>query len=237
MKKLFSIIVVLFVSLSVNAQKIRFTEMNQDVFKHDNVRGFQYLHEKTYDGFYNWIGNAKITFDTILPNTIESLYAELAHKANLLGGNSFRVNSSDIHSYGKNKFIEVSIYYLNRENYDENRAHFISNSVYIFGFLSYHEKIPGYRVTVNEEKLLVKELQYYAYDLPNKMQMNIKLFNGVGHTELTITGDNRGKAHYIKFNLIQRTFAKGIIREHKWSFGEFLIRIMDRHDLVLNSLD
>lgn len=201
--------------------------MNPDAFRHDNVRGFRYLHNKTTEGGYQWMGDASIEIDTLLPQTITEFYHKLAERANRLGANAFRVKGSDIFAYGENKKIEISLFYLNRENFDENNSLFVSNKVYIFGFLGYHEKISGYKILINGQKYLMEELRYMEFELPADETLTIKFYNGVGSTKLTLHGSKEPKTHYLKFNLVKRTFTRGAIREHHWSFGEFLIRILD----------
>lgn len=235
MKKLTILITAVTLCISGFGQKLKFLEMNPEAFHHANVRGFQYLHENLNEAYYNWIGDVKVELDTILPGVIKEAYHQVAQKANRLAANAFRVVDADIYSYGDKKHITFRLYYLNRENFRENQKEFKSTSVYIFGFLSYHEKIKGYKIMINGQKYLVEELQYQVLDLPTDEVLTVKLYNGFGSTVKSFKGNGNTRANYLTFNLIQRTLTKGEIREHPWSFAEFLIRVLDqdKHELSI----
>ena len=95
-----------------------------------------------------------MAFDSIYPTTLKEIYNLFATKANKISGNAFRVINSDIHKQGKDKFIELGIYYLNYEDQTENLNLFENNLIYLFGFIGHHQDIEGYNLEINGKNTL-----------------------------------------------------------------------------------
>ncbi|MFT5824109.1 MAG: hypothetical protein ACI8ZM_005375 [Crocinitomix sp.] len=224
------LLLLFFMLLSVNliAQKVKVTKMSKDYFRHADVEGFYYLHDKATPEMYEWIGDIRIELDTIRPKTIKNIYKKLNIKGNKLGANAFRVIDSDIYSYGDKKFISLGIYHLRWENRDQNLSLFHGKKIYLFGFLGHHKRIGGYKVAVNGEKMLLEELRYKFIQPKVGRIVKVKLGGGLKKDAVKIEIKSNMLPRYYKFEIFKGAFNKGEISEHEWSFGELLIRILDK---------
>ncbi|NOQ72933.1 MAG: hypothetical protein GQ574_13070 [Crocinitomix sp.] len=229
------LLLLFFMLLSVNliAQKVKVTKMSKDYFRHANVEGFFYLHEKATPEMYEWIGDIRIELDTIKPGTIKAIYNKINKKGNKLGANAFRVIDSDIYSYRNEKFISLGIYHLRWENRDENLSLFQGGKVYLFGFLGHHKRIAGYKVAVDGRKVLLEELRYKFIQPKVGQVLKVKLGGGLKKDEVKVKIKPNMLPRYYKFEAFKGMFRRGVISEHEWSFGELLIRILDKETLKL----
>lgn len=224
--KHYLLITILLSCLSGYGQKVKITEMSRDYFKYPNVAGFFYLHERTLPENYDWIADAVIELDTILPKTLKEIYEKMEEKGNKLGANAFRISDSDIFTPGPHKNIRLSIYYLRKENRDANKVLFERPAVYLFGFLSYHQDIQGYKIVVNNQKMILEELRYKLIEPGIGKVVKVKLGRGFKSDEVKATVEAATLPRYYKFDLYKGFFSAGVISEHEWSFAEMLIRIL-----------
>lgn len=220
-------------SINLSAQKVKVTKMNKDYFRHTDVEGFYYLHDNARTEMYQWIGDVRIELDTIKPQTIKTIYQKINAKGNKLGANAFRVIDSDIYSYGNKKFISLGIYHLRWEHRDENLSLFRGQNIYLFGFLGHHKKIEGYRVAVDGEKLLLEELRYKYIQPEVGHDLKVKLGNGLKKDEVKVEIEQQMLPRYYKFEVFKGVFSRGVISEHEWSFGELLVRVLDREAIEI----
>jgi hypothetical protein len=230
-----SLLLLFFMLLNVNliAQKVKINEMSKDYFRHTNVEGFFYLHEKANPDNYEWIGDVRIELDTIKPGTIKTIYNKLNVRGNKLGANAFRVIDSDIYSYGNEKFISLGIYHLRWEDRDENLKLFQGRNIYLFGFLGHHKKIDAYKLLVGGQKVLMKELRYKFIKPKVGSVLKVSLNRAFKKHEVKVNIALQMMPRYYKFNVYQGMFSRSVISEHEWSFGELLIRVLDKESLQL----
>jgi hypothetical protein len=229
------LLLLLLMSLSANliAQKVKVTKMNRDYYRHNNVEGFFYLNDDATDEMFEWIGDIRIELDTIKPQTIKKVYDKLHIKGNKLGANAFRVLDSDIYIYGDEKFIKLGIYHLRQEHRDANLKLFQGEKIYLFGFLGHHKKIGGYKVEVNNQKILLEELRY-KFITPNTGDLlKVRLGKGLKKDEVKVKINSQMLPRYYKFEVFKGLFSRSVISEHEWSFGELLIRVLDKETLML----
>jgi|GEM_PF-3105822 len=215
------------------SQKVRITEMNRGFVRQTNVEGFEYLHEKMQEDTYSWLADVLIEFDTIHPQTLKEFYLKLNERANKMGANAYRVRNSDLSKLVENKFIELSFYFLNYENRKENKYLFIDETVYIFGFLGHHKNLAGYKIQVNQEKLVLAEQSYIEIHPKIGQELTIKLGRGFKSDELTSKIEEGMFPRYYRFNVYRGPFSRSVIDEHEWSFGEFLKRILSKRPFTL----
>lgn len=231
--KRYLLINILFLCLSGYGQKVKITEMNRGYFKYPSVEGFFYLHHQALPETYDWVADAVIELDTILPNTLKETYDKMEEKGNKLGANAFRISDSDIYAYGSNKYIRLSFYYLRKENRDANKALFERPVVYLFGFLGYHQDIQGYNIAVNREKMILEELRYKIIEPGVGNVVHVKLGKGFKANEVKTTVEAATLPRYYTFSMYRGFFSAGVISEHEWSFGEMLIQILKPERIVL----
>ncbi len=227
------IFITLLVSLSGFGQKVKITEMNQDYTKFANVAGLYYLHDQTNPENYDWIADAVIEFDTILPNTLKEIFAKIEEKGNKIGANAFRISDSDIYVPGPAKYIRLSVYYLRKEKYNENLILFERPVIYLFGFLSHHQHIDGYKIAVNKQKLILEELRYKVLEPEVGTEVKVKLDTGVKSDEVKTSVEKNALPRYYKFDLFKGIVSGGVISEHEWSFAEMLIRILKAERMAM----
>lgn len=226
---LFSILL----SANLMAQKVKIIKMNNDYFRHANVEGFFYLHDETTEDMFEWIGDIRIELDTIKPKTIKKVYNKLHERGNRLGANAFRVINSDIYIMGDQKFLDLGIYHLRKKYRAENLKLFQGQKVYMFGFLGHHKKIGGYKVGVNGDNVLLKSLVYRSVEAETGSILKLKLGRGLKKDEIKLKIDSDMLPRYYKFEVFSGLFNRSVISEHEWSFGELLIRILDKETLKL----
>ncbi len=220
-------------SITTTAQTLKVLRLNRDAFRHNKVEGFSYLHEDLKTSGYEWIGDVRVAFDSIYPTTLKEIYNLLSTKANKISGNAFRVINSDIHKLGKDKFIELGIYYLNHENQKENLNLFESNLIYLFGFSGHHKDIEGYNLEINGKKILLEELTVKTIRPNVNDVLQIKLMNGVKTDIIQLKIEPKMLPKYLKFEIFRGAFTRGLISEHEWSYGEFLARIFKKQSISL----
>ncbi len=234
MKRLLLLYFTLF-CLTAGAQKVRLTQLNQNYTRVPNVQGFDYLHDELDRETFVWIADALVEFDTIFPTTIKDYYAKLIDKANKIGANAFRVNEAQLNLFGATKTISLSFYFLNYENKKENAELFQEKKIYLFGFLGYHQRVDGYEIKLNEQKLVLNELSYKEVVLSSDKQIHIQLSHGLKKNWVNVPIENNMTPRYYKFDYYEGVMNRGQISEYEWSFGEFLIRILQKEILTLNS--
>jgi len=210
------------------AQKVKILKVNSNYFKHSNVEGYQYLHPKMRKETYEWIANVRVNFDTIKPNTLQILYNKLYKKSNKLCANAFRILASNLYAPKKEKFIEIGIFYLNWENRNENKELFEANKIYMFGFLGHHRRIEGYKISVNDKKMILRELQYKLVQSKRGSVVKLTLGNGFKRDNLKVEIENKMMPKYFKFEIYKGPFKRGLISEHEWSFGEMLVQVLKK---------
>lgn len=220
-------------TLTINAQTLKVLRLNRDAFRHTKVEGFSYLHEDLKTSGYEWIGDIRVAFDSIYPTSLKEIYTMLATKANKISGNAFRVINSDIHKQGKEKFIELGIYYLNIENHKENINLFENNLIYLFGFIGHHQDIEGYNLEINGKKILLEELTVKTIRPNANDVLQIKLMNGFKTDEIQVKIEPKMLPKYFKFEIFRGAFSRGLISEYGWSYGEFLARIFKKQTISL----
>ncbi len=220
-------------TFTATAQTLKVLRLNRDAFRHPKVEGFSYLHDDANTSGHEWIGDVRVAFDSIYPTTLKEIYNLFATKANKISGNAFRVINSDIHKQGKDKFIELGIYYLNYENQTENLNLFENNLIYLFGFIGHHQDIEGYNLEINGKKILLEELTVKTIR-PNVNEiLQIKLMNGLKTDEIQVKIETKMLPKYFKFEIFKGAFSRGLISEHEWSYGEFLARIFKKQTISL----
>lgn len=223
-------LLILFTSYFTNAQKLRITKMNLDYQKFDNVGDFDYLNDDADLSTFNWIANLTVAFDTIYPKTIFKVFDMLQEKSNRLGANSFRIINSDIYTAGNSKFIEISVYYLNRENRKENFDFFRSGDVVVFGFLGHHKSIEGYEIEFGTDRFVLHELEFNRKTLQDGQKISIRLGKGMKVYEKIHVKNPNSLPTYLMFEEFKGAFKTGVISTYPLNFGEFLIRILnERH--------
>lgn len=229
------ILLPLFMLLTITstAQTLKVLRLNRDAFRHQNVEGFSYLHDNVSTNGYEWIGDVRVAFDSIYPASLKEIYILLSTKANKISGNAFRVINSDIHKRGKDKFIELGIYYLNYENQTENLNLFENNLIYLFGFIGHHQDLEGYNVEINGKKILLEELTVKTIRPKVNDLLHIKLINGLKTDEIQVKIEPKMLPKYLKFEIFKGAFSRGLISEHEWSYGEFLARIFKKQAITL----
>lgn len=230
MRRALLIFVIAFVSISFG-QKIKIKEMNRDYLRRPNVVGFHYLHESMQEDSYQWIASVNLEFDTLYPTTLYDMYTKLQKKSNKLGANAFRVFESDVYSEGEGKYVKLGIYYLYKENRNENLNAFQGNQVYLFGFLGHHRNIDGYRVEINGERVLLEELRYKLLSPQIGDVIRIRLGKGIKAHEIEVKCEKDMLPKHFKFNIYKGAFSRCQISEHEWDFGQFLVRILKKEEM------
>lgn len=220
--------------LSVSAQKVHIIDMNRDFVRQNNVEGFEYLHDEMNNDTYAWLANVLIEFDTIHPKTLKEFYLKLNERANKMGANAFRVKDADLSQTSESKFIELDFFFLNYEDRKENKYLFRDESIYIFGFLGHHKNMAGYKIEINQQKLIISEQSYLEIHPKIGDELQIKLGRGLKKDELNTIIEEGMFPRYYRFNVYRGPFSRSVIDEHEWSFGEFLIRILTKRQFTLS---
>jgi len=215
------------------AQKVRLTQLNQNYTRLPNVEGFDYIHDDLDRETFNWIADAIVEFDTIFPTTIKDYYGKLVEKANKLGANGFRVNDAQLHVVGTIRTITLSFFFINYENRKKNADLFHAKKLYLFGFLGYHQRVDGYEIKLNEQKLVINELTYKEVDLNSNSPIRLQLIQGLKKDLVEVSIDNTMNPRYYKFDYYEGMASRGRISEYDWSFGEFLLRILKKEKVML----
>ena len=218
-------------TLTLSAQKLKVKAINKGFTKVlDEVESFDYLADNLDSTKYVWVANIEVKFSRIEQHTIPIAFKEIKERSNSLGGNAFRVLNSDVYSKDGNNFIEVAVFWLNREDRQENFDLFNKDEIYLFGFLGHHKDIDGYHVAVNEEKLLIQELTYKKMAVSVNDTVNIDLKKGMKTNSLTFIQKPRPEWQYLSFHLYKGAFNVGEIRSYNMEIGEFLKRILKEVD-------
>ena len=218
----------MFFCLVGNAQKVKVIKMSRDYFRHTHVGGFDYLHVNADTSTFQWVANVRVEFDTIQLRTLKGFYNKFNSKANKMGANAFRVLNAELYTYREVKYIELSVFHLRRENRDENLELFQAGKIYLFGFLGHHQRIGGYKIEVNGKKMLLQELRYKIYEPEIGKELRVKLGRGLKSDKIKTVIEPQMLPRYYKFDLYKGMLSRGIISEHEWSFGEFLVHLLKK---------
>jgi hypothetical protein len=217
-----------FISMSLFAQKLKVTAVNDNYFHHEKVEGFICLHDEMPDYGFTWIGTIRMELDTIVRMRLEDTYKMAQERANRLGANAFKVKDADIFSFKGQKFIEFDIYHLRMENRDENRALFYSKSFYLFGFLGHHRNMEGYTVKLNGEKLMLDELSFYTFQPAIGTEVVVEIGGWFKKGKHTYRVAAQELSRYFSFQMYRGLFRTHEINEYDWSFGEYLLKVLKK---------
>lgn len=202
--------------------------MNLDYEKYRNSTFFDYLHDSTQKGLYTWVADLTISIDTILPGNIETIFSMFKERSNKMGANAFRVNESDIYSAQSEKFISISIFWLKMEGRNQNLQLFKNPIIYLFGFLGYHQKIPGYELKINDAEFIMQELRYRTYNSKIGETTYLQQGSKIRGDSRSITFENNQYPKYFYFSRITSSYKNCFIGEYDLNFGEFLLKILNK---------
>jgi hypothetical protein len=203
---------------------------NRDFEKYRNTHDFDYVHDDFDTSKLTWIADFTIRFDSVIPGMIGETYKMLKEKTNRFGGNSFKVTDSDIFTFGDNKYVSISTYWIRMENRKENEELFKQNTIYLFGLLGHHSEIPGYDVAVNDDEFIMLELSYRQYEFEDDTKVILKLGSNMrGHETHIHIKDGMFPKFYF-FNQVKGSFKNSWISQHDKYFGQYLIHILSRQN-------
>ena len=210
------------------AQKVRVNAVNRDFEKYRSSTVFDYIHEEFDTTKLIWVADMTVQFDTIIPGMLGECFKQLKEKATRLGASGFKVNESDLESFGEQKFISISSYWIRMEDRGENHKLFNDNKVYLFGLLGFHQSIDGYPVTVNDAEFTIHELSYREYEFLDDQRIHLMLGSKSrgAHEHLHVKDGMRPKFYY--FNMVKGSFKNAWIAEYKENFGLFLTKILKK---------
>lgn len=219
---------ILFMATSgIYGQKLRVDAVNDQFEMYRKTDHFDYLHEDLPDSCFTWVADYTISFDSILPGTLRSVFLELKDKSNRMGANSFRVTTSSIYSFGNEKSISIKSCWLRMEHREQNQELFRVPKVYIFGFLGYHRSIEGYQIKVNEEEFILKELRFRSYPLRKGQPFYIQQGSNIRGDYRNVSYEEKMQPKYFFFNKVTGALKNCWIDEYEQNFGEFLLRILE----------
>ncbi|MBD3636661.1 MAG: hypothetical protein HUJ25_04910 [Crocinitomicaceae bacterium] len=210
------------------SQHVDVLKYNDQYERYRKSRYFDYVHEDFDSANLTWVADLRVEFDTVLRGMIGESYKELKEKANQFGANGFKVNASNIYKSGKDKYIEISVYWIRMENRNENLELFKDNKVYLFGFLGYHQDIDGYDVEIQDESFIMRALTYREYSYPPKTDVTLALGSKIRGTEISFKMEERMFPKFFYFNMIKGSFKNAWIDEYSLSFGTFLTQILEK---------
>jgi hypothetical protein len=215
-------------AFNVSAQKIKVNAFNKDFEKLRNPSHFDFVHQDFDSSRLEWVADLTIKFDTAKTGMIGECYKLLKEKANRFGANGFRVKESDIYKLGRDKFITISAYWIRMENRAENLKLMNDNTVYLFGLIGHHSAIPGYEVTVGEDKMIMNELSYKKFTYENKNQVLLRVGSKSRGAEKRVTISDGMKPKFYYFHMIKGSFKNAWIDEYSPNYGMFLISILKK---------
>lgn len=226
MYKILSILFLIGIGSSSFSQKVRVTGYNKDFEKLRDSQHFDYVHQD-FDGTkLIWVANIKVSFDTVIPGMIGESYFELKDRANQFGANAYKILASDIYKIGQDKFIEIGVYWIRMEDRNENLLLHHSHSIYVFGFLGFHQDIPGYDVKVQETEFVMQSLTYKVSTFPVKTKVTVQLGTNSRGSKVECYIEERMFPKFYYFNMVKGSFKNAWIDEYSLSYGVFLSKIL-----------
>ncbi|UKN02383.1 hypothetical protein K6119_02460 [Paracrocinitomix mangrovi] len=211
------------------AQRVRALRVNKDYEKYRISEHFDYLHDDFDSAKTTWVGDIRVEFDSIFPGTIKNCFNALKDRATKLGANGFKVTEADISSYGDNKYIEMSLYWIRMENRDENLVLHKSRDVYLFGFLGYHQEIDGYDVSIQNDEFVMPSLSFKKYAFKSKTDVTVGLGSKMRGAKTSFRIEEKMYPKFIYFKMISGSFKNAWIDEYPLSFGLFLTHILRKN--------
>lgn len=229
--------IVLFISLLLSriyaqGQEIRIIDKNNDSDKSINTKAFDFI-----DNEYNLPENKYIaTLSGFSINSGKSILSNLFNlfwkHSNDLGANSFKINN--VINRNDTTLIEISIYNLTDEEFDEMITSYPANMVYIVGDIDKNK--PQKRIKFNNKNLKLAPLEFIAYQ--NEIGKDASLsIGGLLGAKVWIKGqENRLPKHYSLsgfgigpgyYNEISVSFNTGRIYPLDLNFGQFLIKVLN----------
>ena len=229
----FSLFILLITGITLGAgmafgQKVRIDNLNKGFEKVRTVSKFDCLHEAWSADSVEWVADMSIRFGHITPVTIKEIFKAFWEKANRLGANSFRVKESDIYNEEGEKFITLEAYWLRMERRNNNVEMFHSSSVYLFGFLGHHQRLKGYEVYFNDEKLLMHELSYKKFEFTPGEEIELRIGSKSRGETVKATIKANSFPLYYYFAKTTGGFQNAHIFEYEVAFAEFLLEILDQ---------
>lgn len=210
------------------SQKIKINGINREFERYRSTTDFDYVHDDFDSTKLIWVADMTIAFDSVVPGMIGECFKLLKAKSNKFGANSYRVKASDIKTFGSNKYISISAYWIRMEDRKENVTLNQSNTIYLFGLLGFHKSISGYPVSVNDSEFIVHGLTYHSYDFLDDQKIHLLLGSKSrgAHKHLHIHDGMQPKFYY--FNLVKGSFKNAWISEYDSDFGYFLSHILEK---------
>ncbi|MEX1001363.1 MAG: hypothetical protein WDZ35_04545 [Crocinitomicaceae bacterium] len=219
-----------FFCFTSRGQSIRVLDLNRDYEKYRKTSDFDIIHPEFDSAKQTWVADIQVYFDSVTKGMIGESYKVLKDKANRYGANAFTVKESDIYSLGDEKYINFSIYWIRMEDRDENLKLLHDNSLYLFGFLGYHQEIEGYEVAVNDEEFIMKSLSYRVYEFEEDEKVRIQLGSSLRGTTQEIRVQRKSFPRFYNFHLLRGSFKNAWIGEYDKNFGLFLTHILRKEE-------
>lgn len=207
-------------------QKIRVDGFNRDFEKYRNTTDFDYIHADYDTTKLTWIADFTVKFDTIIHGMLGECYKILQERANRFGANSYRVLNSNLLSNNEEKYISIEVFWNRMEDRDENQSHFISNTLYLFGYLGYHSEIDGYKVAINDQEFVMRALTFRKFEFLDDQKISLTLGSKSRGDSKTIHIRDGMKPKYFYFNMVRGQFKNAYMSEYDESFAQFLINIL-----------
>ncbi len=76
--------------------------------------------------------------------------------------------------------------------------------------------------------MIQHELSYRELNPEVGSTVRVKLGNGFKSHEVKLKAKNAMLPRYYRFQIYKGAFRRGVVSEHSWSFGAFLIRILKK---------
>lgn len=99
--------------------------------------------------------------------TLVPMFYKLWEKANSMGSNAFYISETNYSESDKMYFITVELWFLDKDQIDENYELYPENLIYIIGNLNTKKENNGKKFRLNGEKVTVMPYQYLYLENPD----------------------------------------------------------------------
>ena len=231
MKRTLTFVSFLFCTFSY-AQEVYVIEQNENYIKKENTENFEFID----DGFdltdYERIAVLEGNTTNSGKNTLVSLFNYFWETANDYGANAYIIDR--IETISNATQVQISVYFFDEKDFEDNFNLYPQNKVYIFGDLDAKKgNVKNIRLNKQKEELSPFEYISYQSEVGEYTTVSIGGFLGAkvdiyGKEErlpvyLSLNGFRIGPGNYYEIGL---SFNTGRIYPVEMNFGQFLINVL-----------
>jgi len=246
MKRLMILLIITLITSFLFGQKIQVTEQ-ADIKITEKCQDFSYISK-----YMDLSSNSKIaSINGFCINsekqTLDRLYNMFWTKSNQLGANSFKIDTL-IKITNDTILLNISIYYLSKNELDKNFALYPQNMIYVFGDLDF-DKPEGRKIRLNGNKVTILPLEYVSYQnkvgeeatVSNGGFMGVKVWikgkEGRLPKHLSLSGVDFGGIGLGSSRQVIISFTTGRIYPVDLNLGQFLVDVINAKKQLLEPIE